>query len=220
MCTDGSTILDRVLKQNKFSRRIHEKVGITCVSFVDTKDKVENMSNVVSDQLLLKALELLPLPLVLEDSHYIVRYANVYARKLGGRDLVGKKCYEVFLDRLSPCVECPVKMLLIDKTADRFEYKTEPSKIDGIWRFKNSAIRIMDKDSKEELVLEVVVGARELDPIEVIDRSLKILDKVNEDRRISAENLVETLRMCTGGAQEKEGANNGGSIRAADSRVS
>lgn len=95
--------------------------------------------------------------IVLIDRDLNIIWSNTAAKKMYGEDMIGKKCYDVYHQRTSPCepFPCPTIKALYDNHVHRYE--TMITSRDGRIRYLHCIANVAfhDKQGRPEAVLEI-----------------------------------------------------------------
>ena len=142
-----------------------------------------------------KFLDNVETPIILQDTHHKLLWANKPAVEIAGRpleELIGKPCHEVIFGRKSRCKGCPIEKSLRTSTHER---STVFSKEGKVW--KVDGYPITDKEGnivavveKAEDITAKYVAERNFERIRQLSRSL-VLEK---DEKAIAEAIAEGLR--------------------------
>jgi len=118
---------------------------------------------------------------MIDDQHNIV-WANDFAKKLFGEDIIGRKCYNVYQRYDKPCKSCVVRRCFEDENIHEQEIESiladESRKI--FWNTASVAVR--DKDGRAILVVEV---SRDITERKKAEKELKELN-VELEQRVEA----------------------------------
>ncbi|MFH1672516.1 MAG: PAS domain-containing protein [Pseudomonadota bacterium] len=89
------------------------------------------------------------------DEQYTIVWANDVAKRLFGPDLVGKKCYRVYLGHDTPCESCIVKECFEDGKVH--EVETEVTGDDGkqMMLWCTASVAAQDADGRPQMVVEI-----------------------------------------------------------------
>ena len=119
---------------------------------------------------------------MIDDQHNIV-WANDFAKKLFGEDIIGRKCYNVYHRHDKPCKSCVVRRCFGD--GNIHEHEAEAILADGsrkiFWRTASVALRDND-DDRVILVMEV---SRDITERKKAEKELKKLN-VELEQRVEA----------------------------------
>ena len=119
---------------------------------------------------------------MIDDQHNIV-WANDFAKKLFGEDIIGRKCYNVYHRHDKPCKSCVVRRCFGD--GNIHEHEAEAILADGsrkiFWRTASVAVRDND-DGRVILVMEV---SRDITERKKAEKELKKLN-VELEQRVEA----------------------------------
>jgi len=119
---------------------------------------------------------------MIDDQHNIV-WANDFAKKLFGEDIIGRKCYNIYHRHDKPCKSCVVRRCFEDRNIH--EHETEAILADGsrkiFWRTASVAVRDND-DDRVILVMEV---SRDITERKKAEKELKKLN-VELEQRVEA----------------------------------
>ena len=93
-------------------------------------------------------------PLMIVSKDFEIVKANLAMAKMGGldvKDVVGKKCYDVFAGKKSPCAGCTMKKSAKTRTSENFELEA----VRGDRYFEVSSHPLSDLDGKASGIVHV-----------------------------------------------------------------
>ena len=134
-----------------------------------------------SHQLLGGILSSLTEMICLIDRDLNIIWANNAAKNIKGKDLSGKKCYEVFLHQNKPCENCMGLRTFLDGLIHENEYKLiENDNIKQYW-WVTSNSAALDLDGETELVILIFRDITKRKEVELnLETSEKKLKSINE----------------------------------------
>lgn len=116
---------------------------------------------------------------MIDDQHNIV-WANDFAKKLFGEDIIGRKCYNIYHRYDKPCKSCVVRRCFED--GNIHEHETEAILADGSRKIFWRAVSVAVRDNDDDRVILVVEVSRDITERKKAEKELKELNLELEQR--------------------------------------
>jgi len=137
------------------------------------------------------------------DKDLNILWANETAKSTFRKDIIGKKCYEVYHGRKEPCEPYPCLTLKAFRDGRIHEHDTQVIDKDGkvVYFHCTANVALKDKDGKPTAVLEI---SRDITERQQREQALREKDKELEVKATSLEEVNTALRVLLKRREEDE----------------
>jgi PAS domain S-box-containing protein len=180
----------------KFDLKRNEETGLLSDTFDQMAEqrKLAEQAQRVCEEKLDAVLRAIPDDIVVIDNDLNIIWTNDTAREIFGRDIVGRKCYEVYHQKNEPCEPYPCPTIQAFQDGKIHEYETQVTGKNGKIRYIHciANVAIRDENGKPTGVLEI---CRDITKLKQAEQEL---EKLNRD----LESVVWELRRTNKELQE------------------